>query len=329
MRLSLAQARSLCEDAAVRMGANQATAHAIAVAAVDAQAAGQANVGLAHFLDYLAALRDGRIDGQAVARLSFPSPCVIASDAGGGAAQTGFLEAFDQLVAVARAQGLALFLQHNAYTCGALGWFAERLARQGLVALAATSGPALMASAGGGRPITCTNPIAFAAPVADAPPLLIDQASSETAFVNVRRAAAEGRPIPQGWAVDAEGRPTTDAAAAMAGALLPFGGARGANIALMVEVLAAGLGGANWALDAPSFTHGSSSPGSGLFVLAIDPTNLAPDFGQRMHKQMARLADDYGVHVPGRGKAAETARAESEGLEVDASVIDAIAGFSP
>ena len=82
--------------------------------------------------------------------------------------------------------------------------------------------------------------------------------------------------------MDADGGPTTDPKAALRGALLAFGGARGANIALMVEVMAAGLAGANWALDAPSFTSGDRSPGAGLLVIAITPALLAPDFPQRL-----------------------------------------------
>ena len=128
---------------------------------------------------------------------------------------------------------------------------------------------------------------------------MIDQASSATAFVQLRHYAERGEPLPAGWAVDAEGAPTTDPHAALRGALLAFGGARGANIALMVEVMAAGLAGANWALDAPSFLSGDSSPGAGLIVVAITPSLLAPDFSQRLRLQLDRLAK-LGVHIPGR-----------------------------
>ncbi len=140
----------------------------------------------------------------------------------------------------------------------------------------ATSGPALMTVPGAKAPVYCTNPIAFAAPLDQGPPLLIDQASSATAFVQLRHYAERGEPLPPGWAVDSAGEPTTDPKAALRGALLAFGGARGANIALMVEVMAAGLAGANWALDAPAFTSGDRSPGAGLLVIAITPALLAP-----------------------------------------------------
>ena len=160
-----------------------------------------------------------------------------------------------------------------------------------------------MTVSGAKRPLYCTNPIAFAAPLDEGPPLLIDQASSATAFVQLRHYAERGEPLPPGWAVDGDGEPTTDPKAALRGALLAFGGARGANIALMVEVMAAGLAGANWALDAPSFTSGDRSPGAGLLVIALTPSLLAPDFPQRLILQLDWLAK-LGVHIPGRRGAA-------------------------
>lgn len=324
--LTLDEAVVLCSEAARRRGANSETARAIAAAAVRAEAEGQPTVGLAHFVDYLDALSAGRIDGTAMPTLTRPAPAIILSDANKGAAHTGFERAFDDLVATARGFGLALFAQRNAYTCGALGPFAARLAEAGLVGFAATNGPALLAGSGGTRPVFCTNPLAFAAPAAGGPPLLIDQASSATAYVNIRQAAREGKTIPSGWALDQNGAPTSDPHQAMAGALLAFGGARGANIALMVEVLSAGLTGANWSLDAGSISQGSDSPGTGLFVLAIDPALLDPDFAERMAAQVKRLSEDYGVHIPGPAKAQARAKAERDGITVPRSVYARIAG---
>lgn len=321
-RLTIDEARDLCRDACVRAGASAAAATSLSRAIVDAECAGQPIVGFAHLVDHLDALRAGRIKGDAVARITRPAPAMIRSDAGGGIAQLGFDLAFDDLVATAKTFGLALFAQSNAYTCGALGWFAARLADRGLVAIAATNGPALMAGSGGTGRVYCTNPLAFAAPCADGPPLLIDQASSETAFVNIRKAAKEGRPIPPGWAVDADGNPTTDPSAAVKGALVAFGGARGANIALMVEVMAAGLTGANWSLDAPSFVSGSESPGSGLLIIAIAPALLEPDFGDRLATQLRRLQTEFDVHVPGAAKGELRERVARDGIHVEQAILD-------
>jgi (2R)-3-sulfolactate dehydrogenase (NADP+) len=323
--LGLEEARSLCKRAAIAAGANAETAESLTRAMVAAEADGQASVGLAHFLDYLQDLKAGRIRGQAVPEIIRPAPAIVLSDAHSGAAHPGFDLAFDHLVMAAKTCGVAIFSQKNSYTCGSLGYFTGRLAEAGFVSLAATNGPALVAGSGGTQPVYCTNPMSFAAPQADGPPLLIDQSSSATAFVNVRKAAREGRPIPVGWALDREGRPTTDANEAVKGVLVAFGGERGANIALMVEVLSAGLSGANWSLDAPPFATGPEGPGTGMFVLAIDPQVFGADFAQRMRAQIDRLGGDYGIHIPGLKKAAARRRATEQGISIPEEVYRRIA----
>lgn len=314
--LSVADAEALCVEALRAAGASAPAAASLARATVAAETGGQASVGLAHLLDYLDALEAGRIDGDAVPVLTRPTPCIILSDAGGGIAHLGFDRAMKDLATAAGTYGVAIFSQRNAYTCGALGYFAGRLAEAGLVALAATNGPALLAGAGTTRPVFCTNPLAFAAPRAGGPPLLIDQSSSATAFVNVRAAAQRGESIPEGWALGADQLPTTDPNEAMRGALLAFGGTRGANVALMVEVMSAGLSGANWSLDAPPIGEGRVSPGSGLFVLAIAPGLFGAGFEERLGAQLDRLAGHYGLHVPGRSKEAARRTAFDSGLRI-------------
>ena len=302
-RFTLDAATEFAARAVRAAGGSDEAARSLARATVSANAHGKGSSGFSHLMDYLSALRAGRIVGDAEPLITSPASAAIHCDARGGIAQVGFDRAFDSLCERARTVGVALFAQKGSYTTGELGYYPRRLADADLVAFAATSGPALMTVAGARTPLYCTNPIAFAAPLDEGPPFLIDQASSATAFVELRRYAERGDALPPGWAVDADGEATTDPKAALRGALLAFGGARGANIALMVEVLAAGLAGANWALDAPSFTSGDRSPGAGLTVIAIAPSLLAPDFPERLRLQLDRLAK-LGVHIPGRRAAA-------------------------
>jgi (2R)-3-sulfolactate dehydrogenase (NADP+) len=326
VRLKLDEATALCERSAIAAGASPIVALSLARSVVAAEADGQATVGLSHLIDYLDALEAGRIDGDVVPEITQPAPAIILSDARGGAAHPGFDAAFEKLVETASTFGIALFTQRNAFTCGSLSYFVGRLAERGLAGIAATNGPALVAGSGSTKPVYCTNPMAFAAPVAGGPPLLIDQSSSATAFVSIRAAANRGEAIPAGWALDAEGRPTTDPSAAMKGALLAFGGGRGANVALMVEVLAAGFSGANWSLDAPPFGVGAEGPGTGMTVIAIAPRLIDPDFEARLARQIERLSSEYGVHIPGRAKAEARERARREGIEIPRTVYDRIAG---
>lgn len=327
MHLSLDQASGLCRMALLGAGANEEAALALSAATVAAEAEGNGAVGFSHLIDYLESIEAGRIDGKAEPLVSRPALALFASDARGGIAHTGFERTLEDLAKAARLFGVALFSQKNAYTCGALGYFTRRLAERGLVALAATNSQALLAGAGSARPVYGTNPLSFAAPSANGP-LVVDQSSSAAAFVAIRKAAEAGEAIPEGWALDEAGRPTTDPAAAMKGALLAFGGNRGANLALMAEVLAAGLSGANWSLDAPAFDRGTRSPGAGLFVLAIEPKLLDPDFERRVASQLDRLRLNYGVHIPGRSGTDAAGRAAAGGLSVSTEVVQRISEFA-
>lgn len=322
MMVSLSELHRLCTGAAKAAGASKLVARSLADATVDAEVSGQKIVGVAHFFDYIDAFKAGRIDPSAMPVLKRLKPAVFHSDAMGGIAHLGFDRAFKRFASAAKKHGVALFTQGNAWTCGSLGYHAGRLAGEGLVALAATNASAMIAGGGAIRPIYGTNPMAFAAPVAGGPPLLIDQSSSATAFVNVRAAAGKGQNIPDGWAIDRDGKPTNDPKAAMEGALLAFGGARGGNLALMVEVMAAGLSGANWSLDAPPLFDGNENSGVGLTIIAIDPASIAPDFSERLGQQLKRLATEFGVHVPGMTKAHARARADKDGILVDAVLLE-------
>jgi (2R)-3-sulfolactate dehydrogenase (NADP+) len=303
IRVPVERARAMATAACLRAGANVATAQSLVEATLSAARFGRDELGFPHLLDYLAGLREGRINGDARPYIAHPLPGVIQSDALGGIAQLGFDLAFADLCSRARSLGISIFIQRNSFTVGELGYYARRLAVAGLIAFAVANGPALMAVAPGTSPVYCTNPMAFGTPMPEGQhPLVIDQASSATAFVSIRRAAADQTTIPQGWAIDRAGRPTADAAAALAGSLLPFGGYKGANIALLVEILSAGLSQASWSLDAPSFTSGDKCPDAGLTVIAV--SHVDASLSSRVAAHVARL-QAHGVSIPSRRHSAK------------------------
>lgn len=322
--ISVKRFRTLSEQALLKAGASAALAASLIEATLSAERAGRREVGTAHLPAYLVSLRDGRINGAAVPVLASPMPAVIASDAQGGIAQLGFDMAFADLVSRVETFGLATFTQRNSYTTGELGYYVRRLAQRGLVAIAATNAHAMMATKAGGAPVFSTNPLAFAAPrLPPHGPLVIDQSSSATAFVNLARAAAENRPIPEGWATNAKGAPTTDARDAMrGGSLLPFGGYKGANVALMVEMLAVGMTGADWSLDMGDFQTSDRFLNAGLWVMAMKPIDPG-DFGARTAKQYSRL-QSLDVYLPGSASPPELF-AESDVIDIDPSVLALLA----
>ena len=204
-------------------------------------------------------------------------------------------------------------------------------AHAGLVGLGFANSPAAMPAAGGRHPIFGTNPVAAIFPRRAAAPLLIDLSLSEVARGKVMVAAKEGKPIPPGWALDAEGRPTTDAKAALAGSMLAIGAvssSKGAMLALVVELLVTALIGANFGFEASSFfVDEGNRPGIGQAFLVIDPDALAgrEAFLDRLEVLVREMLADEGVRLPGVRRQALAARAQAEGISVADPVLATLA----
>ena len=211
-------------------------------------------------------------------------------------------------------------------------WHVERLADAGLVALAFGNTPKAMAPWGGRQPLYGTNPIAFAVPHKGYAPIVVDMALSQVARGKILTAAQKGEAIPEGWAVDETGKPTADANRALKGALQPIGGAKGAALALMVEVLAVALTGAKFGFEASSFFDAEGPPPAvGQFLIAIDPAAFggADVFAERMAGLAAMIEGDGDARLPGSRRIAQRERAAREGVNVDAKLlaeVRAIAG---
>lgn len=294
--LSRTELTTLCRHAVCQAGAADSDAQVLAEATVEAELVGNTAVGVAHLFDYLDGYRRGRIDPHARPRARRAGAAVIDVDADRGLAQTAFTSVFDDLRRAIADHGIAAAWIRNSFTCGELGFYPRRLAQHGFVAVAVANSPALMSVGGAPTSVLGTNPLAYGIPRPGQLPLVIDQASSSTAFVNIRRAAEHDEPIPAGWALDADGHPTLDPAAALEGTLLPFGSHRGGNIALLVEILAT-LSGATFSLEAAPFDQGGSSPGIGVFVLGIDPGIFTGSVDRLLH-QLTVLREEHQVRLP-------------------------------
>ncbi len=328
MRLSPAEAEARVVRALRACDTGEAQARAVAKALVAAQIDGQAGHGLMRVASYAAAARSGKVEGRAEPRLTRPRPGYVAVDAALGFAYPALDLARTALEEAARAQGVAVAAISRSGHCGALGLQVEALADRGLVALMVANSPPSMAAWGGRRPLFGTNPIAFAAPRADAPPLVIDLSLTKVARGKVMAAAKAGRAIPEGWAVDADGAPTTDAEAALGGTLLPAGEAKGSALALMVEVLAGALAGPSLSFEATTFFSAEGAPPAvGQLLIAVDP-DLSPGWADRLERLLARMLAEEGVRLPGTKRLEGRARAAAEGIAVAPELlaeIDAIA----
>jgi (2R)-3-sulfolactate dehydrogenase (NADP+) len=314
---------------AANCGASAEHASALAQATASAEAEGNAAVGLAHLVDYLDALRAGRIVGKAIPKLTRTTPIIHGIDCNGGMQHLGVELALDDMASSAKEFGLAAISSRNGFTIGALSYFPRKLAIDHcLVALAfANAAPAVMPGSGGSIPRFSTNPMAFAVPTDDGRAIVIDQSSSATAIVSIQQAAARGKQIPAGWALGPDGQDTTDPTAALAGVFLPFGGAKGANIALMVEVMSAAVTGADWSHTSTPFKEGSTPPSLGFFLLAITPQKLGVSNYQLRVTDLVSSLENDGAFVPGLGKQINAANAEREGVNVDPDIWKKVSSY--
>lgn len=324
-RLSLAEAEAKIADLFTAAGASPANAASVAWALVMAEADGLKGHGLSRVPTYLAMLKSGKIDGRAVPIARRPKPGVLAIDAGHGFAYPAIDLALIELPELAREQGVVAAPIRRSNHCGAAGLHVERLAEQGLVALLFANTPAAIAPWGGAKPVFGTNPIAFAAPLAGREPLVIDMALSKVARGPIIAAKQKGETIPEGWALDTAGKPTTDPAAALAGTMVPLGDAKGATLAMMVEILAAALVGTHFAFQASSFLDDKGGPpDTGQLILAIDPAGMGGHwFAERMRLLAHAIEDQDGTRLPGVRRLNLRAKAKAEGIEVPDEILSA------
>ena len=334
VRLSLAEAQALAYQALLASRTSAANAGPTARALVAAEADGQGGHGLSRVPSYALQSRAGKVDGNATPRVERVAGAALRVDGGFGFAYPAIDAAIDALAPLAREQGIAVAAMHHSHHFGQAGAHAERLAARGLVALVLGNSPRAMAFWGGRKAMLGTNPLAFAAPLpGGAAPLVIDLAMSVAARGKIVAAEKAGKPIPAGWAVDAQGNPTTDAKAALGGTLLPIGGAKGGALALMIEILAAAVTGSAYGWEASSFFDDKGGPPDmGHVLIAIDAGTLsAGAFDGRMAALLEAIAAEPEARLPGTRRLANRARAAADGVAIAAALhaeIDAL-GATP
>ena len=200
------------------------------------------------------------------------------------------------------------------------------LARAGFVALSVCNGPQAIAPWGGKRGLFGTNPVAFVAPRDGAPPLVVDMSLSKVARGKINVAAQSGESIPEGWAFDVNGEPTTDPKAAMAGTLAPMGDAKGAQLVLMVEILAGALSASCFGFESSSYFEAEGEPPrAGQLLLGIDPGPFSENrFGPRLETLIAAIEEQPGTRLPGARRFALRERAEREGVTIPGPLYERI-----
>jgi (2R)-3-sulfolactate dehydrogenase (NADP+) len=316
---ALAELQQIAVRALERAGAGHDMAAATARALVYADARGLASHGVARVPQYANHLANGRADGTAVPSVVRARGGAVLVDARCGLAFPACALAVDAAMERAREFGVAIAAVTNSHHFGVAAFHLEPVGAAGLVGLALSNSPAAMPAAGGRRALFGTNPIAAVFPRADGVPLSIDLSLSEVARGKLMVAAKAGQAIPLGWALDAEGHPTTDPQAGLAGSMLPMGGNKGAMLALVVELLVTALTGAAIGFEATSFfVDEGNRPRLGQAFLVIDPDALGGRAvcAARIETLVAAMLADPGVRLPGHRRAALAEEAARNGVAI-------------
>ncbi|MBU3620679.1 Ldh family oxidoreductase [Polynucleobacter sp. CS-Odin-A6] len=326
MNLSYAQLLALVEAGLKAAGVNSKAAYETAQFLALAELDGLASHGLARVAQYSAHAKNGRIALSPKIKVKPFKTSAALVDADDGLAFPALRYATDLSVNLASKNGLGLVAVTNSHHFGVAGHYVEAAARAGYISLLFGNTPAAMPMVGGTKAVFGTNPLAAAFPLGKADPLVIDMSLSAVARGKLLVAAKKGEAIPEGWALTANGEPTTDPKEGLKGLMVPLGGDKGALLALIVELLVVGLSGSRFSYEADSFFDPKGNrPRIGQLILTIDPGLAgATVFASRIQDFLKVLSADAGTRLPGQRRFKQRALGLREGVTVSDAVVEEI-----
>jgi LDH2 family malate/lactate/ureidoglycolate dehydrogenase len=311
-------------------GLDTVSATTVADCLVEADLRGVYTHGTSRLGIYAKRLSQGLMNCQPNIRVERSGAATAVIDGDNGMGAVVGMRAVTEATEIALQSGVAVVTVRHTNHIGIVGYYAEHLARAGLISLVCTNASPTMVPYGGRQARFGTNPFAFGVPTPEGPPLIADMATSVVAKGKIILAHQRGEKIPDNWAVDSKGRPTDDPAIALGGYVIPFGDKKGSAVALFVDLLAGILAGANSGVEVPDFFSNFERPSNiGQFILAIDPGRFqAPDKFLARVRRMAELIHSCApaegvdrVRLPGDVELEHKARQLQEGITLTADIV--------
>ena len=305
--VSLDEIEMVTRKALIAHGAAPFPAAEVARAVRAAESYGNKICGLYYVESYCLQLASGRVKGAVEPVVTHPKPAVVHVDAGFGFAQPAFAHGLVPALEAARAFGTATLAVGHAHTCTSLGYFTEQIAASGCIALGFTNASPIVAAPGGKTRVIGTNPIAFSVPDGKGGLAMhMDQSTTTVALGKITMAHARGDKIPLGWALDAEGQPTTDPAKALQGSLVSMGEYKGWGFGLMAELFAAAMTGSVLSRDVKPLKAPEGPPHDlGQFYILVDP-DVSDAFPARLAALAGNVAVDPDARMPGQTRTPAT-----------------------
>lgn len=323
--LSLDDVHALSLKVLTRHGLSDDHARAIADVITQGQRDECHSHGVYRLLGCVRSVRQGKVVPRAAPTLRHISAGVLEVDAHYGYSLLAFQTGLPLLAEKARVQGIAAMAIKRCFHFSALWPEVEAIAEAGLVGIAMNPSHSWVAPAGGSQPVFGTNPLAFAWPRASGSPFVFDFATSAIARGDIELHARQDKPIPSHWAIDVHGQPTTDAKAALQGAMQTFGGHKGSALAAMIELLAGALIGDLTSAESMAFDEGvGAAPCHGELILAFDPKVF---LGEDYEKGLARAEGLFeaittqGARLPSQRRFEARTRSLKHGVQIPRALL--------
>ncbi|MGI6553463.1 MAG: Ldh family oxidoreductase [Clostridia bacterium] len=321
--------QEFCAELLAGTGVPWKEARIVAEVLVDTSLDGIDTHGISRLPIYLTRLQNGRINVKPQIKITQTAPAVAILDGDNGLGQLVAVLAMEKAIELAGRVGVGVVPARHSNHFGAATYYCKLAVRAGMIGMAMTNSPAGIPPWGGKKPYFGTNPISFGFPTADTP-VIVDMSSSNVARGNIILAAKEGRPIPEGWAIDGDGKPTTDAKKALEGAVLPLGGAKGYALALAVEMFSGIISGSSFGHHVGWIYDDSLKPTDvGHFFLAFNIESFMPrgEYVERVEQMKGEiksvpLAEGFdAILLPGERKKRKAEIRVREGIPVEGNLL--------
>ena len=306
-KISVEEIRNISKVALIQHGALDWISKDVADAVAKSESVGNRICGLYYLESYCEQLVSGRVSGKASPDVKLVSAGSVYVDANDGFAQPAFSKGLPEALKLAKKNGIASLSVGRAHTCTSLGYFTKIIAEAGFLGLGLTNASPIVAPPGGKSRTIGTNPIAFSVPDGKGGVAMqFDQSTTTVALGKITMAKAAGKSIPAGWALDKDGKATTDPEEALKGTLVSAGGYKGWGFGLMAEILVAGMTGGRISKNVAPLKAKDGEPHNlGQFYIIIDPASGA-SFYNRLEELTNVISSEEGARMPGQYTIPET-----------------------
>ncbi|PZE19681.1 Ldh family oxidoreductase [Paenibacillus xerothermodurans] len=330
IRVSPEHLTAFCTEVLIAAGIPDNDALLIADSLVHANLTGVHSHGVSKLNDYLLRLDQNLVTKETNITVVRESATTALLDAGNGWGQVVSQRAVDIAVEKAKQYGSSWVGVRNSNHYGTAAYWTAKIAAQGMIGISMTNTSPVMVPFGSKTPTLGTNPLCIAVPSSSGRPIMLDMATSNQARGKITLASKLGKPIPKDWAITADGQETTDAHEALKGSLLPFGGAKGSGLAIMIDILTGVLTGSMFGASVPRFYDDPVPQDLGHMFAAIDIESMLPldtflermDEKERETRESAPAQGFEQVYMPGDLEYLRAEQARKDGIQLSKEIYE-------